>query len=180
MKLNLINFKNDEKLKCRYCGSKRNVENKIEVIIIDTLPADDESNYVPICNTCLKRVIKSMEKISNFKNEIFVKGDKKMEIHFYESMNVLPDGENIIHDWKSINDIFKHIYAKRDNYHIIHTTQMCMLSTQWLLAGYQMFVHQDNGITYEITLQSKNNNGNRAVRISQNVYAMWASNVFRE
>lgn len=106
-----------------------------------------------------------------------------MEIHFYESMRVLPEGKIIIYDWKSIKNIWECIHENRDNLRhvpIIHTTQMCMLSNTWIFAGYRMFVHQDNGIVYEITLKSKGGTGDRAVRDAQNVYAMWASNVFRE
>lgn len=106
-----------------------------------------------------------------------------MEIHFYESMRVLPEGEYVTYDWKGINSIWEDIHDNWDSPmkpFIIHTTQMCMLSNTWILAGYRMFVHQDNGITYEITLKSKGGTGNRAVRTAQNVYAMWASNVFRE
>ena len=69
-----------------------------------------------------------------------------------------------------------------DNFNMldIHTIQMCMLSNTWILKGYRMFVHQDNGVVYEIVLRNKNNQGDNAVRISQNTYAMWANNVFRK
>lgn len=110
-------------------------------------------------------------------------GVNSMEIHFYESMAVLPYGEVVIYDWKSINDIWNRVYSENENPNIvstIHTTQMCMLSNTWIHKGYRMFVHQDNGIVYEITLKSKGRTGDRSVRDAQNVYAMWASNVFRE
>jgi hypothetical protein len=106
-----------------------------------------------------------------------------MEIHFYESMAVLPEGKYVVHDWKGISSIWEDIHANWDSPlkpFMIHTTQMCMLSNTWILAGYRMFVHQDNGITYEITLKSQGGTGDRAVRTAQNVCAMWASNVFRE
>ena len=105
-----------------------------------------------------------------------------MEIHFYESMNVVPKDRDIIYDWKSINNIWESMHDEWENFNMpeIHTIQMCMLSNTWILKGYRMFVHQDNGIVYEITLKSKGGTGARAVRIAQNVYAMWASNVFRE
>ena len=106
-----------------------------------------------------------------------------MEIHFYESTTVLPEGETIIDDWQGMHNIWECMHNNWDNWNmmpIIHTTQMCMLSNTWILAGYRMFVHQGNGITYEITLKSKGGTGDRAVRTAQNVYAMWASNVFRE
>ena len=105
-----------------------------------------------------------------------------MEIHFYESLKVVPCNCDIVLDWKHINDIWESMHNDWDNFNMkdIHTIQMCMLSNTWILKGYRMFVHQDNGITYEITLQSKGGTGDRSVRIAQNVYAMWASNRFRE
>lgn len=105
-----------------------------------------------------------------------------MEIHFYESMNVVPKDCDIICDWKSINSIWESVFNEWENFNMpeIHTIQMCMLSTTWILKGYRMFVHQDNGIVYEIVLRNKNNQGDNAVRASQNVYSMWASNVFRK
>ena len=105
-----------------------------------------------------------------------------MEIHFYESLKVVPNNCDIILDWKHIHDIWESMHNECDNWNMqdIHTIQMCMLSNTWILKGYRMFIHQDNGIVYEITIKSKENNDSRAVRIAQNVYAMWASNVFRE
>jgi YD repeat-containing protein len=98
------------------------------------------------------------------------------EIHFYESMNVLPEDKCVIHDWESINEILR----ERKQVGEVHTTQMCMLSTTWILSGYRVFVHQGNGIVYEITLRDKDHQGDRAIRIAQNMYAMWAGGVFRE
>jgi hypothetical protein len=106
-----------------------------------------------------------------------------MEIHSYESMAVLPEGKYIIHDWKAMNVIWEDLHNNPENLSMtwdIHTTQMCMLSSTWLHKGCRIFVHQDNGIVYEITLKSKGGTGDRAVRDAQNVYAMWAGNVFRE
>lgn len=105
-----------------------------------------------------------------------------MEIHFYESMNVVPKDCNVIYDWKSIDDIWNTMHSEWETFNMIeiHTTQMCMLSNTWILKGYRMFVHQGNGIVYEIVFRDENNKGNNAVRVAQNVYAMWASNVFRD
>lgn len=98
-----------------------------------------------------------------------------MEIHFYESKKVYPMGKELIHDWESVRE------SLEANVTEIHTTQMCMLSTYWKTRfGYRLFVHQGNGIVYEITLKSEGGTGDRAVRDAQNVYAMWACNVFRE
>lgn len=96
------------------------------------------------------------------------------EIHFYESLKVCPIVKSICLDWETTKK------AIEDKLEDIHTIQMCLLSGTLLHKGYRMFVHQDNGITYEITLKSKGGMGDRAVRESQNVYAMWAGNIFRE
>lgn len=95
------------------------------------------------------------------------------EIHFYESIEAVSASCNIIHYWDALN------IAIEENFSKIHTTQMCMMSTTLLHRGYRMFVHQANGVVYEITLKSKGGTGDHAVRDSQNVYGMWASNVFR-
>jgi hypothetical protein len=81
-----------------------------------------------------------------------------------------------MHDWESVNEIWKNREYAGD----VHTTQMCMLSTSWFMDGYRVFVHQGNGVAYEITLKDKEHQGDRAIRVSQNMYAMWASGVFRE
>lgn len=97
-----------------------------------------------------------------------------MEIHFYEAINVCPPDRKILHDWESAT------IAINNKINEIHTTQMCILGSTLLGNGYKVFVHQGNGITYEITVWSKDNVGNRAVRYSQNLYNLWKSNVFRE
>lgn len=98
-----------------------------------------------------------------------------MEIHFYESKNVYPKDCEMIHDWESVRDAIKNKVP------VIHTIQMCELSMSWTLYGYRLFVHQGNGIVYEAKLRTKDNCEDvRAIRLSQNAYAMWASNIFRE
>lgn len=94
-------------------------------------------------------------------------------VHFYESSKNYPLNRDILHDWETTRR------AILDKVSEIHTTQMCMISATLLHDGYKIFVHQENGVVYEITLRSKDNCGNRAVRPSQNVYAMWANNIFR-
>ena len=98
------------------------------------------------------------------------------EIHFYESNKVFPNNCNILHDWESVKQ------ALEDRVSQVHTTQMCMLSSHYMQEkyGYRLFVHQGNGIVYEITLRTKDNTGYKTVRHSQNVYAMWAGDIFRE
>lgn len=103
-----------------------------------------------------------------------------MEIHFYESEKILPQDCRIIYDWKTIYDMWESATKQtKGAKETIHTTQMCMLSTSWILNGYRMFVHQYDGVCYEIVLRDKYHQGNNAVRIAQNVYGMWSSGVFR-
>lgn len=105
-----------------------------------------------------------------------------MEIHFYESTNVIPTNVTVIADWDSMNKIWNSLYniEASDIMPEIHTIQMCMLSTTWLLKDYRLFIHQNNGIINEIVLRDKNNQGDNAIRVSQNMYAMWANNIFRK
>ena len=100
-----------------------------------------------------------------------------MEMHFYEAWKALAShvaDDDLCLDWERTK---KKIERKVQR---IHTMQMCMLSTTLLMDGYCVFVHQGNGITYELTLRSETNAGDRAVRPGQNLYAMWAGNIFRE
>lgn len=97
-----------------------------------------------------------------------------MEIHFYESLKACLITKDIRLDWVSTKS------AIESEIEEIHTIQMCMLSTTLLLDGYRVFVHQDDGFMYELTLQAKDNKGDRTVRPSQHMYAMWANNLFRE
>lgn len=103
-----------------------------------------------------------------------------MEIHFYESAKVLPADKHVIYMWETIDNILDRVLNDSAAVDEIHTTQMCMLSTTWLVKGYRIFVHQSNGVTYEIALKNRDHKGHRAVRVSQNIYGMWASGVFRE
>ena len=97
-----------------------------------------------------------------------------MEIHFYESLDVCPAYISAYLDWQ-------HTKIAIDNKaEEIHTIQMCLLSSSLFAAGYRVFIHQTNGITYELTKRTKENNGKKTVKYSQNMYAMWASDVFRE
>lgn len=99
----------------------------------------------------------------------------KKQIHFYESKKVIPEKCNILHDWESMNE------AIDNKQEIIHTTQMCMLKASFIYHdGYRLFVHQGNGIMYEVRLKERGRPDNQwTIRPSQNAYAMWAANVFR-
>lgn len=96
------------------------------------------------------------------------------EIHFYESLNVIPGDVRVLYDWQSTIDAIEEMCL--DN---IHTTQMCLLSTSLIIKGYRVFVHQGNGVVYELHLRDNEHQGDHTLRISQNMYGMWASNVFR-
>lgn len=96
------------------------------------------------------------------------------EIHFYESLNVIPDNVKVFHDWQSSCDVINKMQFEH-----IHTTQMCMLSTSLMINGYKVFVHQQNGVVYELHLWDKDHQDDYAVRAGQNLYGMWAANVFR-
>lgn len=96
------------------------------------------------------------------------------EIHFYESVKVIPDDVRVLHDWQSTYDAIEEMYL--DN---IHTTQMCLMSTSLIVKGYRIFVHQQNGVVYELHLRDKEHQDDYAVRVSQNMFGMWRSNVFR-
>lgn len=96
------------------------------------------------------------------------------EIHFYESLGVIPNNVKVFYDWQSTRDAIDETCLED-----IHTTQMCLLSTSLFVREYRVFVHQDNGVVYELTLQNKERRGDHSVRLGQNMYGMWASNVFR-
>lgn len=96
------------------------------------------------------------------------------EVHFYESLNVIPDDVKVFHDWQSARVAIQKMQLEH-----LHTTQMCLLSTSLMTNGYSVFVHQQNGVVYELHLQDEKHQDDYAVRVGQNLYGMWAANVFR-
>lgn len=96
-----------------------------------------------------------------------------MEVHFYESKNVYPKDCEILHDWESVRN------AIDSGVQYIHTTQMCELGMSLVISGYRMFVHQGNGIVYEIKEGKCTDPGTECIRVSQNAFNLWKSNVFR-
>lgn len=96
------------------------------------------------------------------------------QIHFYESLNVIPANTKVFFDWQSTEDAIEELHLDE-----IHTTQMCQLSTSLLVKGYDVFVHQDNGVVYQLHLKDDQHRDDYSVRVGQNLYGMWASNVFR-
>lgn len=100
----------------------------------------------------------------------------KKQIHFYESKQCYPvEKVDILHDWESVN------IAIENEEEIIHTTQMCMLKASFIYHdGYRLFVHQGNGVAYEVKIRDKSRPDDQwTIRPSQHAYAMWAANVFR-
>ena len=96
------------------------------------------------------------------------------QIHFYESLNVIPSNTKVFFDWQSTEDAIEELRLNE-----IHNTQMCHLSTSLIVKGYEVFVHQDNGVVYQLHLKDDEHRDNYSVRVGQNLYGMWASNVFR-
>lgn len=102
------------------------------------------------------------------------------EIHFYEYEHPLAfEMEN--------GNLTKMLYGYRETDEAIqrgkkyiHTTQMGLLSSTLLHKkhGYRVFIHPKDKEMYEITLKTKENNGERTVRYHQNAYRMWAGGVF--
>jgi hypothetical protein len=42
----------DQDLTCAFCGSKKSVKYRIPVVIIDTLPTEEQTSKVYACNKC--------------------------------------------------------------------------------------------------------------------------------
>lgn len=42
----------EQDLSCGFCGSKKSVKYKVPVVIIDTLPIEEQTNKVCACNKC--------------------------------------------------------------------------------------------------------------------------------
>lgn len=42
----------EQDLTCAFCGAKKSVKYKVPVVIIDTLPIEEQTNEVCACNKC--------------------------------------------------------------------------------------------------------------------------------
>lgn len=64
---------------------------------------------------------------------------------------------------------------------VIHTTQMGLLSTSLLVKDYRVFIHDDRfepQTSYEIKLGCDNERTNREIKVSHNLFKMWACGEF--
>ena len=50
--MELINNWQEQDLSCAFCGTKKSVKYKVPVVIIDTLPREEQTNAVCACNKC--------------------------------------------------------------------------------------------------------------------------------
>lgn len=89
-----------------------------------------------------------------------------MEIHFHDHMI-----DFAYHSWIETS---KAIESREP---IIHTTQMALMSTQLLLMGYRIFVHEFNKKPYEIRLGA-NECTDKEIRIGHNLFKMWENGAF--
>lgn len=67
-----------------------------------------------------------------------------MEIHFHESTKTVPGGVAVRIGWKETEAAIKDLPK------VIHTTQMGLLSTRLLDAGYHIFIHEPDGEVWTI------------------------------
>ena len=95
-----------------------------------------------------------------------------MEIHFYENADRCSSGVVLHCDWTGTEAA---IESKQED---VHTTQMGLLSTSYLIMGHRVFIHPSIGEPYEITLRPHGSDKDRMVRPAQAMFGMWRSGVF--
>ena len=94
-----------------------------------------------------------------------------MEIHFYEAEFNYPKNVIIWNTWTATAFAIKIKEAQ------IYTTQMGLLSTTLFNQGYRIFVHPDNGKSYEIKLGT-NDCTNREIKMEHNLFNLWKAGEF--
>ncbi|MBQ7673226.1 MAG: hypothetical protein IJT36_01680 [Alphaproteobacteria bacterium] len=93
-----------------------------------------------------------------------------MEIHFWTDCN--NNGIAI----NSYREAAYHIIHK--THKVLHTTQMCFLSTALFQFGYRVFVHDKKGEDiYEIKL-GENERTSRIIRPEHNLFQLWQAGEF--
>ncbi len=96
-----------------------------------------------------------------------------MEIHFYERALNLPVDKAYYSGWYETEK------AIQDRNPYIITTQMGLLRTRLIGAGYQIFVHPANGKSYELRLGA-NTCTDKEIRFPHNLFKMWEAGAFYE
>ena len=89
------------------------------------------------------------------------------EIHFYAYYN-----SHCIHGWRD---------TKRDierDQEYIETTQMGLLSTDLLVKGYKVYIHDDYDDKYELKLGDCPRT-DKEIRVANNLFKMWKAGAFR-
>lgn len=55
----------NEKLKCPFCGNTQSVKYKVKIVIVDTIPNDENAEKeVCICNKCVSLINKEIKAIN--------------------------------------------------------------------------------------------------------------------
>lgn len=90
----------------------------------------------------------------------------KKQIHFYKYNNPCA-----IHSWEDTEK------AIDNNFSVIHTTQMGLLSTELFKSDYRIFIHDAEDDIHEIKLGEDERTG-KWIRACHNIFKMWRCNHF--
>ena len=106
----------NENLKCHFCGESKNVKYKTNVIVIDTIPVNNEGmkTEVCICSKCASNIIGFMTRndmITFIKNNPYIHITHNL---FAEDEYIYSDPNGIVHDesgyifenWDSVTNMW--------------------------------------------------------------------------